>query len=67
MKCFLAIATLCLLPPHKIERPIVVHDYCEIYEKIIASRKDTPGTLKQVLRENTKRRRICANGTSTPR
>ncbi len=61
MKCLLAIAALCLLPPHKIEekKTVVVHDHCLIYEKIIASRKDTPGTLKQVLRENTKYRRIC--------
>lgn len=60
MQCVLAILSLCLLPPHKIEKPepVVINGAC-IYEPIKASRRDTPETLRQVLRENTKHRRIC--------
>lgn len=61
MECLLSIAMFCLLPPHKLEKPkqIVVHDHCFVYETIQPSKRDTPETLKQVLRENTKHRRIC--------
>jgi hypothetical protein len=61
MKCVLAILGLCLLPPGKVEKPkpVVVHDHCEIYETIRGSRRDTPGTLRQIDRENSKSRAIC--------
>lgn len=39
--------------------PIVVSDYCSSYERITASRKDTTGTLRQVLRENSKYEAAC--------
>lgn len=38
----------------------VVSDYCAITVPIKASRKDTDGTLRQVLRENAKYRDLCA-------
>lgn len=40
-------------------RPIVISDYCSSYERISASRKDTTGTLRQVLRENSKYEAAC--------
>lgn len=64
MKCVISILALCLLPPGKMkpEMPMIVNDYCEVSETIIASRRDTAETLRQVLRENTKRRRMgCKN------
>ncbi len=62
MKCVLAIVGLCLLPPGKIEKPkpVVVHDHCLIYEVIRGSRRDTPETLRQIDRENSKTRAVCA-------
>lgn len=38
---------------------VVVDSYCQSYSIIRPSRKDTPDTLKQVLRENNKYRSVC--------
>jgi hypothetical protein len=37
----------------------VLSDYCTSYQRIVASRKDTPETLRQVARENAKWRSVC--------
>jgi hypothetical protein len=38
--------------------------YCEIAEKVRWTVKDTPETIKQVVRENRKHDRLCAKGVS---
>lgn len=50
---------LIVFPPD-CNQKVVVSDYCAIVEPIKASRKDTDGTLRQILRENSKYREFCA-------
>ncbi len=41
------------------EKPIVVSDLCATAKIIVASRRDTPETLRQVRTANAKIRRLC--------
>jgi hypothetical protein len=52
-------ATISLLLAGCATNRVVVDSYCQSYEEIKASRKDTAGTLRQVLRENNKHRSVC--------
>lgn len=63
MNCVISILALCLLPPGKIDKPkpVVVNGYCEIYQPIIASRRDTAETLAQIRTANATRRKLCKN------
>jgi hypothetical protein len=45
---------------------IVISDYCASYRIIRPSRQDTPETLRQVARENTKWRAVCSSPGAAP-
>lgn len=40
----------------------VIDSYCEVAKIIRPSRQDTPNTLKAILAENAKIRKICKKG-----